>query len=116
MSYLRGFLQSLNANAGAIQTLFAGCVAIATVAYAILTKHMWSEMRLTNERLYRPNVVAVLEPWLHGSSLFELVVRNAGAVAVHDVKVDIKPDDMPCMTERLLGELCVFGAPIPILT
>ena len=116
MVYVRMFFKFLNANGGAIQTMFAGLVALATVAYVALTKRMWSEMRQTNERLDRPNVVAVLEPCRAVSSIFELVLRNTGAVSVHDVTVDIAPRTCPGMTERTLGELEAFAEPIPVFS
>lgn len=105
----------LNENAGFIQVIFAGVVAIATSVYAILTAMMWKEMRHTNERLERPNVQAILEPGRSWGPLFELIIRNSGNAPVYDVTISVKPLDLPSWGDRIASELSLFNVPIPVL-
>src|SRR3990172_952596 len=106
----------LNKNSGAIQGVFAGVVALATIVYAFLTAKMWQEMRYTNERLNEPNVQAVLEQGKKIGHWFELAIKNIGNVSVYDVAVDVNPKDFPGFTTQALRELNLFNVPIPILT
>jgi hypothetical protein len=110
------FIDFLNANAGAIQGIFAGAVAIATVFYVFLTKRMWQEMRRTNERLDQPNVIVSLERGRSFGSLFDLWIRNAGDVPVYEVTLDFSPKDLPGVMEGAIGSTGLFSAPIPVLT
>ena len=106
----------LNKNAGAIQGIFAGVVAIATVVYAFLTSKMWQEMRYTNERLNEPNVQAVIGQGKKVGYWFELVIKNIGNVSVYDVSIDVSPKDFPGFTTQALRELNLFNVPISVLT
>lgn len=104
-----------NENAAAIQALFAIVVGIATVVYAFLTAKMWREMRQTNERLDRPNIIAVLEPGSHWAQLFEFALRNIGNASVYDVSVDVDPSDVEGFDNLPISEISLFRNVIPVL-
>ena len=106
----------LNENAGFIQLIFAGLVAIATIVYAFLTAKMWKEMRATNERLERPNVQALLEPGRSSGQIFELAIRNSGNAPVYDVKISINPPDLPSWGGNIASELSLFNTPVLVLS
>jgi hypothetical protein len=110
------FIDFLNKNAGAIQTLFAGAVTVATIVYVCLTRRMWQEMRLTNERVDQPNVIVALERGRSFGSLFDLWIRNSGDVPVYEVVLDFSPKDLPGLMDGVVGNTGLFSAPIPVLT
>lgn len=104
-----------NENAAAIQAFFAIVVGIATAVYAFLTAKMWREMRQTNERLDRPNIIAVLEPGRRSPQLFEFALRNIGNASVYDVSVDVDPSDIEGLDKSPIGEISLFRNVIPVL-
>lgn len=104
-----------NENAAAIQALFAIVVGLATVVYAFLTAKMWREMRQTNERLDRPNIIAVLEPGRRSPQLFEFALRNIGNASVYDVSVDVDPSSAEGLDKSPIGEISLFKNVIPVL-
>lgn len=104
-----------NDNTAAIQAFFAIVVGIATAVYAFLTAKMWREMRQTNERLDRPNIIAVLEPGRRSPQLFEFALRNIGNASVYDVSVDVDPSDIEGLDKSPIGEISLFRNVIPVL-
>lgn len=89
------FISFLNENTGAIQTVSAGVVAIATAIYVVYTAGMFRQMRYSNRRLEAANVQALLEPGRSRGSLFELAIKNSGNVSVYNVGVSVDPEDSP---------------------
>lgn len=110
------FISFLNENAGAVQSTFAGIVAVATAIYVFYTARMFGQMRYTNLRLEAADVQAMLEPGRRQGSLFELAIRNSGNVTVNDVRIDVDPKSFPSLGGQSLGDLNLFSRPIPVLT
>ncbi len=105
-----GFIDGLNKNAGAVQAVFAGVVALATLIYVALTGGMWREMRLTNRRMVRPNVQVVFGHGPNAWPDYRVSVENIGNVPVYDVRITADPPDLALFH---LGP--PFGTAIPVL-
>lgn len=108
--------QILAATATGVLALLTFLYVKATQEMVKANRDMVDQMRQTNERLDQPNVEVILEPGQRQGSLFELAVKNTGAVSVYDVRISVSPTDYPGLTVEHLGDLNLFRTPIPILT
>lgn len=85
-------LESLNRNSGTITVIFSGFVAIATVAYAILTGILVSETTKMREAQTEPDMSISLRQGGRYGNLLEMVIQNIGAGEAFDVNFETKTD------------------------
>jgi len=76
----------LNANAGALNLLFALVVAVATAVYAWLTAKLVSETRRLREVQTEPHIEVFYRPRDEWISLLDVVARNIGNGPAYDVR------------------------------
>jgi len=65
--------------------IFAGVVAVATVAYAVLTYRLVKETHLLRVQQLRPQVAVRVEPGQVALGFIDLVVENIGSGAAYDM-------------------------------
>lgn len=75
----------LNQNAGALSTVFAGIVMLATVVYAVLTAYLVKETRQMREVQTEPRIEVTACPSPEFVSIITLQVRNIGLGPAYDV-------------------------------
>jgi hypothetical protein len=105
----------LDQHAGALQAIFAFVVSISTVVYVRYTKRMWTEMRETNRQLKKADVQIGFEVNSAAKTIWDLVVRNTGNVALLDLVLSVDPPDFPGIGGKSVGHLGIFTRPIPVL-
>jgi len=88
---VRELVDVLNMNAGLLNLIFSFLVALATVAYAVLTVILVRETRRLREAQTEPLLSISVEP-MEGSNLMFLAVENVGAAAALDVTLATDPD------------------------
>lgn len=80
------FIDFLNANAGALNLLFAGVVAVATVIYARLTARLVDETRRLRQVQTEPHIEVFYRPRDEWISLLDVVAKNIGNGPAYDIK------------------------------
>jgi hypothetical protein len=115
MNVIRDVMVFLDEHAGALQAVFALVVAASTVAYVRYTKRMWAEMRETNRQLNKADIQIGFEPGSASKTVWDLVIRNTGYVALLDVSLSVDPPDFPGLGGTGVGGLAIFSRHIPIL-
>ncbi len=83
-------LTALNANAGALQVLFAGVVAIATVVYAVLTWRLVSETKRMRRAQTDAKVTIAVSSREEYLNFVDLVVRNEGVGPAYNVQFEVE--------------------------
>jgi hypothetical protein len=99
------FISYLNANAGALNLLFTGVVAVATVVYAILTSKLVKETRDLREAQTEPRIEVFFRPRDEWMALLDIVVKNIGAGPAYDLRFSIQPLARDETSEHLLQRL-----------
>jgi len=112
MSEVMAFLDQ---HAGALQAVFALVVAISTASYVLYTRRMWSEMRETNRQLKKADIRIGFEPSTATRTVWDLVIRNEGSIALLDVRLGVDPPDFPGLGGKSIGRLAIFTRPIPVM-
>jgi hypothetical protein len=109
-SAMESILQFLNANAGALNLLFGGVVAIATVVYAVLTASLARETKKLREVQTEPHVELSFRSRDEFMSLIDIVVKNIGAGPAYDVTFEFSADTGTEGTKSLLASLANLNA------
>ena len=99
----------LNANAGALNLLFAALVAVATVVYAWLTAKLVGETRRLRQVQTEPHIEVFYRPRDEWISLFDIVVKNIGNGPAYDIKFTWDATTSNKGSESLLGRLQEIG-------
>lgn len=102
---MRDFIELLNQNAGALNLLFSGVVALATVVYATLTAWLVLETRKLRQAQTEPHVEVFYRPRDEWISLLDIVVKNIGAGPAYDLKFSMVADESNKATHELLTRL-----------
>lgn len=103
-------IQFLNTNAGAINLLFGGIVAAATVVYAVLTSTLVRETRRLREVQTEPHIELSFRSRDEIISLIDVVTVNIGAGPAYDVKVRFSANSESEGAKQLLQQLSTLNA------
>lgn len=98
---MKEFIESLNANSGALNLVFSLIVAVATLFYVILTRSLVKETKRMREAQTEPHVAAKVEltdEWIH---FIMFAVENVGVGPAYNIKLTIKPDFITDMNRPL---------------
>lgn len=85
-----GFFTALNSNSGALQVLFAGAVAVATVVYAVLTWRLVSETKRMRRAQTDAKVTIAVSSHEAYLNFVDLVVRNEGVGPAYNVQFEVE--------------------------
>jgi hypothetical protein len=103
-------IKFLNSNAGVINLLFGGIVAVATAVYAILTSTLVSETRRLREAQTEPHIELSFRSRDEITSLIDIVAVNIGAGPAYEVKVRFAANSASEGAKQLLHQLSGFNA------
>lgn len=106
---VKGTLDFLNSNSGALQVLFAGVVAVATVFYAILTRSLVRETKRMRRAQTDAKVVMGLEPRSDWLNWIEIYVRNEGVGPATAVTFAVTMSDPSSGDAALADKIRSFG-------
>lgn len=95
----------LNANAGALNLLFAAVVAAATAVYAWLTAKLVAETRRLRQVQTEPHIEIFYRPRDEWISLLDVVAKNIGNGPAYDIKLSWEATVSNKGSETLLGRL-----------
>lgn len=95
----------LNANAGALNPLFAAVVAIATGVYAWLTAKLVAETRYLREAQTEPRIEVSYRPRDEWISLIDIVIKNIGCGPAYDLSFSSSATVSNRGSEELLSRL-----------
>jgi|GEM_PF-698452 len=87
-----GLLESLNKNSGAINVIFSGLVALATIVYAYLTMTLVSETRKMREAQTEPNICVTIQPSDVWINFIDMFIQNIGLGPAYNIQFEINPD------------------------
>ena len=86
--------------------IFAGVVAIATVAYAVLTYRLVKETHLLRVQQLRPQVAVRVEPGQVALGFIDLIVENIGSGAAYDITFTYDSDfELEVNPKRRLSDI-----------
>lgn len=97
-------LDFLNSNSGAFNVLFGAIVAIATVAYAYLTRQLTTETRRLREVQTEPLIEITAEPRDEWINIVHLFVRNIGAGPASDLKFSLSGNPDTAGSRALISD------------
>lgn len=107
---MAAIVQFLNTNAGVINLLFGGIVAVATVVYAVLTSRLVRETRRLREVQTEPHIELSFRSRDEIMSLIDIVVVNIGSGPAYDVKVTFSASSDSEGAKELLKQLGALNA------
>lgn len=99
----------LNANAGAIGVIFSGLVTAATVVYAVLTWRLVTETRRSRKAQTNPSISVMIETNPVSFHALDLVVRNEGPGAAHNIHFEIEMEHPDTGDKQLLERIHKLG-------
>lgn len=102
-------LDFLNSHSGALQVVFAGVVAIATVFYAVLTRSLVRETKRMRRAQTDAKVVMGLEPRSDWLNWIEIYVRNEGVGPATNVTFAVTMSDPASGDATLADKIRSFG-------
>lgn len=98
------YIDYLNKNAGALSTVFAGVVMLATVISAILTIALVKETRKLREVQTEPQIEITACPNPQMVSIFTLVVKNIGLGPAYDVSFNLQGESQSVGESELIRD------------
>lgn len=101
---LTEYIDYLNKNAGALSTVFAGVVMLATVISAILTIALVKETRKLREVQTEPQIEITACPNPQMASIFTLLVKNIGLGPAYDVSFDLQGESKSAGESELIKD------------
>jgi hypothetical protein len=100
----------LDHHQGSISVIFAGVVAVATVAYAVLTRSLVAETRALRKVETEPSLAVYLTPNQRAGWLLDIVIQNTGRAEARNIRWKIDAD-IASLKERhilVLPEITLF--------
>ncbi len=82
----------LNQNSGAITLIFTMVVALATVAYVVLTWSLVSETKKLREVQTEPKISAIIQPREEWLNFIDLIIQNIGLGPAYNIQFQVDPD------------------------
>lgn len=98
-------LQFLNENAGVLNLLFTGVVALATVVYAVLTSRLVKETQRLREAATEPSLEVTYRSRDEAMALLEVVVKNIGSGPAYKISVSFTAEPPGPGADELLARL-----------
>jgi hypothetical protein len=101
---VKSFVEFLNANAGVINLVFAGVVAISTLVYALLTRQLVKETQLMRMVQTEPKIEVTIRLPEYAIHIARIQVRNIGLGPALNVQFSLSVVSGGEMGQKLLGD------------
>src|SRR4051812_48940082 len=102
----------LNSHIGILNLFFSFVVAAAAVAYSVLTRTLVSETRTLRKVQTEPKLAINIESSELGLNFVNLVIRNVGQGAAHDLRLTLSKD-IEWMKGKWLSQRGLFKHAVP---